>query len=66
MVIGSGMVVIFDPSRLTHNYRAVLEDDLPLSMTDLTVHVLAFGDTYDINTRMTCVMTLEEYRATDN
>jgi cyanophycinase len=66
IVIGSGMVVIFDPSKLTHNYRAVLEDDLPLSMTDLTVHVLAFGDTYDIKTRMTCVMTLEEYRAIDN
>jgi cyanophycinase len=62
IVIGSGMVVIFDPSKLTHNYRAILDDNLPLSMTDLTVHVLAFGDTYDIKTRMTCVMTLEEYR----
>jgi cyanophycinase len=66
IVIGSGMVVIFDPSKLTHNYRAVLDDNLPLSMTDLTVHVLAFGDTYDIKTRMTCVMTLDEYRAADN
>jgi cyanophycinase len=62
IVIGSGMVVIFDPSKLSHNYRAILDDNLPLSMTDLTVHVLAFGDTYDIKTRMTCVMTLEEYR----
>jgi cyanophycinase len=61
-VIGSGMVVVFDPSRLSHNFRDILEENLPLSVSDLTVHVLAYGDKFDIKTRRTCILTLEEYR----
>lgn len=61
-VIGSGMVIIFDPSRLSHNQRNILDDNLPLSMIDLIVHVLAFGDTFDLKTRKPTVMSLEEYK----
>lgn len=61
-VIGSGMAIIFDPSWLTHNYREILEDNLPLSVTDLKVHVLSFGDKFDLVTRSTKIMTLEEYK----
>lgn len=61
-VIGSGMVVVFDPSRLTHNHRSELEDNMPLSMAGLIVHVLAFGDQYDIHARETKIMSLEAYQ----
>jgi cyanophycinase len=61
-VIGAGMAVMLDPSWLTHNYRDILEDDLPLSVTDLKVHVLSFGDKFDLKTRSTKIMTIEEYR----
>lgn len=60
-VIGSGMAILFDPSWLTHNYRDILADNLPLSVTDLKVHVLSFGDRFDLTTRSTKIMTLEEY-----
>lgn len=61
-VIGSGMVIIFDPSWLTHNYHEILEDNLPLSLTDLKVHILSSGDKFDLKTRSTKIMTIEEYR----
>lgn len=61
-VIGSGMVIIFDPSQLSHNHRSILADNLPLSMTDLIVHVLAFGDKFDLKTRKPRIMSLEEYK----
>lgn len=60
-VIGSGMVIIFDSSKSTHNNRSILDDDLPLSLTDLTVHVLAKGDEYDIKAKKPSVITLEAY-----
>lgn len=60
-VIGSGMVIVFDPSELSHNYHEQLAEDLPLSITDIKVHVLSFGDQFNINTRKPSIMTLGEY-----
>ncbi len=61
-VIGSGMVIVFDPSGLSHNYHEILDDNLPLSITDIKIHVLSFGDEYNIKTRKPRIMTLEEYK----
>lgn len=61
-VIGSGMVIIFDPSNLSHNYHEILSENLPLSITDIKVHVLSFGDQFNIKTRKPKIMTLEEYK----
>ena len=61
-VIGSGMAILFDPSYLTHNYREILDENLPLSITDLKVHVLSFGDKFDLTTRQTSIFTFDEYR----
>ncbi|MCR9181861.1 MAG: cyanophycinase [Flavobacteriaceae bacterium] len=47
-VIGSGMVIVFDPGKLTHNNIAILKDSTPLTMTNLITHVLSAGDSYDI------------------
>jgi cyanophycinase len=62
-VIGSGMVIVFDPSELTHNNMNSLEEKMPMTMTNLKVHVLAFGDRFDLKTREIEVMGLEEYKA---
>lgn len=55
-VIGSGMVIIFDPSNLTHNKFALLKEGTPLTMTNLITHVLSDGDSYDIKQRKVSVM----------
>ena len=45
-VIGSGMVIIFDPSDLTHNNHQILDEGLPMSMANLTTHILSDGDRF--------------------
>ena len=47
-VIGSGMVILFDPRKLIHNNRDLVMDGSPMSITNLKVHILANGDKLDI------------------
>ncbi|MDC8002108.1 cyanophycinase [Aequorivita todarodis] len=47
-VIGSGMVILFDPRRLIHNNREAIPEGSPMSITNLKVHILAHGDKLDI------------------
>ena len=58
-VIGSGMVIVFDGSKLTHNNEKVLEEGTPMTMANLTVHVLSNGDNYDIKNRKVSVLPIE-------
>ena len=58
-VIGSGMAIVFDPSTLTHNNVEVLKENTPMTMTDLTVHVLANGDAFKIDTKEIKVYPIE-------
>lgn len=55
-VIGSGMVIVFDPGQLTHNNIAILKENTPLTMTNLITHVLSAGDCYDIDHRTVKVL----------
>lgn len=55
-VIGSGMIIVFDPSKLIHNNYDILKDGTPLTMTNLTTHVLSHGDSFDITNRCVKVM----------
>lgn len=48
-IIGSGMVIVFDPSSLSHNNVEILPQGTPMTMTNLTVHVLANGDSFKID-----------------
>ena len=47
-VIGSGMVILFDPRKLIHNNQASVEEGQPMSITNLKTHILANGDKLDI------------------
>jgi cyanophycinase len=58
-VIGSGMVVLFDASELTHNNFDILEEGTPMSMSNLKVHILANGDRFSIDERKLEVLPLE-------
>lgn len=50
-VIGSGMVIIFDGNDIGHNNHKVLEDETPLTITNLKVHVLSNSDKFYLNDR---------------
>lgn len=50
-VIGSGMVVLVDPSQLTHNHEEILEEGTPMSLSNLIVHVLSVGDHFRLDSR---------------
>ncbi len=50
-VIGSGMAIIFDGSKLTHNNEKVLRKGTPMTMTNLIVHVLSNGDRFNIKSK---------------
>jgi len=58
-IIGSGMAIIFDGSKLTHNNEKILEEGTPMTMANLTVHVLSNGDNYDIKNRTVSVLPIE-------
>ena len=55
-IIGSGMVIVFDPGKLTHNNFKILKDGTPLTMRNLITHVLSNGDSFDIKERRVDVM----------
>lgn len=58
-VIGSGMVIVFDGSTLTHNNEKILKEGTPMTMANLTIHVLSNGDVYDIRNRKVTVLPIE-------
>lgn len=47
-VIGSGMVILFDPRKLKHNNQKHLDIGSPMSLTNLKTHILANGDQFNI------------------
>ncbi|WP_411030307.1 cyanophycinase [Spongiimicrobium sp. 3-5] len=58
-VIGSGMIIVFDPQKLSHNNEKILKEGTPMTMTNLTVHVLSNGDRFNIATREVKVLPIE-------
>jgi cyanophycinase len=58
-VIGSGMVIIFDGSKLTHNNEKILEEGTPMSMANLIIHVLSNNDKYSIKHRKVDVLAID-------
>lgn len=47
-VIGSGMIVLFDPRGLTHNNQEMVKEGEPMSMANMKMHILTNGDTITI------------------
>ena len=57
-IIGSGMVIIFDGSELTHNARELLDEGTPMSMSNLKVHVLSNSDRFYVDERRVEVLPI--------
>lgn len=58
-VIGSGMIIVFDASRLTHNNELLLDEGTPMSLSNLVVHILSNGDKFNIKTRKVKVLPID-------
>lgn len=58
-IIGSGMVLLFDPGQLTHNNQAILKEGTPMTMVNLITHVLANGDRFEIDKRVVKVLAID-------
>lgn len=58
-IIGSGMVLLFDPSRLTHNNEAILNEGTPMTIVNLVTHVLSNSDRFEIDKRMVKVLPID-------
>jgi len=58
-VIGSGMVVLFDPRKLKHNNEKILKVGTPMTLTNLKTHVLANGDVFNIDNRKIKVLPVD-------
>ncbi len=58
-VIGSGMVILFDPRKLKHNNEEILEEGTPMSLINLKTHVLANGDRFNLKKKKVKVLPLE-------
>ncbi len=50
-VIGSGMVILFDGNRLTHNNEEILPEGTPMTISNLVVHILSNGDRFTVDQR---------------
>ena len=50
-VIGSGMVILFDGRKLTHNNEKILEEGTPMTISNLIVHVLSNSDRFTLDQR---------------
>jgi cyanophycinase len=59
-VIGSGMVIVLDPSNLSHNAHQYLEEGTPMSISNLKTHILANGDRFTLNDRKIKVLPIHE------
>lgn len=58
-VIGSGMVLVFDPSKLTHNNHSILPEGTPISLGNLVVHILANNDKFTIDDRKVTISPID-------
>ena len=45
--LASGMVILFDGRNLEHNNEAILEQGVPMTLTNLVTHVLSNGDQFE-------------------
>lgn len=58
-VIGSGMAIIFDCRNVIHNNAEILEEGVPMTLTNMLTHVLSNGDRFEIETRKIKVLPMD-------
>ncbi|NOQ91657.1 MAG: cyanophycinase [Flavobacteriaceae bacterium] len=58
-VIGSGMVILFDGSEISHNNEELLKTGTPMTITNLITQVLSNGDKYDMENRVVKILPID-------
>jgi len=48
-IVGSAMVIIFDPGEVDHNTESLARQGERMSLSNLKTHILSEGDTFNIN-----------------
>jgi cyanophycinase len=61
--IGSGLVILVDGTHMKQTTITDVQMGAPVSIENLTVHVMAFGDTFDLQTRCMTFHPIEPYTA---
>ncbi len=59
-VIGSGMVILFDPSGLSHNNQHLLKVGTAMSLSNMVTHILANGDRFKLDDRAIEILPMHE------
>lgn len=59
-VIGSGMVILFDPSGLSHNNQHILKEGSAMSLANMVTHILANGDRFRLDKRKIEILPIHE------
>ncbi|KQC32837.1 cyanophycinase [Nonlabens sp. YIK11] len=62
-VIGSGMIILFDPRKVTHNNLPYIENGENLSVANMRTHVLSNGDIFNIKKRKLKIVPAESHTA---
>src|SRR5690554_4081548 len=57
-VIGSGMAIVLDARKASHNYQRLLDVGTPMTLIDLRTHILSNGDRFELNTRRIKVLPI--------
>lgn len=58
-IVGTGMVIIFDPGELEHNTEKYVKDGELMSITNLKTHILAQGDIFNIEKHQVKILHVE-------
>lgn len=58
-IIGTGMVIIFDPGELEHNTEKYVKKGQLMSLTNLKTHILAQGDIFNIEKHQVKILHVE-------
>lgn len=58
-IVGTGMVIIFDPGELEHNTEKYVKKGELMSVTNLKTHILAQGDIFNIEKHQVNILHVE-------
>ncbi len=64
--VGSGMVILFDGNKLSHNNVANLNSGTPISIGNMIVHVMAKSDSFNLEKRTLTILTEAQYNDQEN
>ena len=53
------MVIVFDGRKIKHNNHKILKKGTPMSLTNISTHILSNGDRFNIKNKKVEVLAIE-------